>query len=530
MYGFVRSSGVPAMTLLLVDDKPGNLVALRAILGPLGHELICVTSGRQALDVAAREKLSLVLLDVRMPEMDGFEVAHQLKQLERTRDVPVIFLTAHATDAEQIHRAYKAGAADYLVKPLDVEVVRRKVAVFLELVRRREEVEQQAKALREADRREYELGMAELRVASDRRYRKLVEGIDHAIGWTTDDSLRLSFVSRQAPRILGWPMERFHAPDFWTRTVHPDDKDRVLATFRRALADGAEATVDHRMQAADGRILWFHTGVSGEKGGLDSKPELHGMSVDVTELKAAQEEAQRATLVREELLAIVAHDLRSPLTAIQTTAAILDRQAEDAGGHVQESAKRILRSVQRMDRLIADLLDFAHLKAERMSLERKPIACEELVQESLESFLPLAHEKRLQLECHCAGDVNVIGDRDRVLQILSNLVGNAVKFTPEHGSIVIRAERSGNEAVFSVSDSGPGMTDEEMSRIWDRYWQAQKRNKAGVGLGLSIAKGLVERHGGRIWVESTWGAGTTFFFTLPLASTEDARERAAPDH
>src|SRR5919197_559300 len=166
--------------ILLVDDQPDNLAALKAILNGCDYHLLAASSSAEALQIALREKLAVILLDVVMPEMHGFEVAQHLKEVARTRNVPILFLTAVATDVHAIYRAFEVGAVDYLIKPLDAEVVRKKVAVFVDLVRQREEIERQALILREAERRDYEVRLAQLRLASDRRYRKLVEGIDHA--------------------------------------------------------------------------------------------------------------------------------------------------------------------------------------------------------------------------------------------------------------------------------------------------------------------------------------------------------------
>jgi PAS domain S-box-containing protein len=505
-------------SLLLVDDRPENLLALRAILEVSRYRLLTATSGDEALKIALREQLTVVLLDVVMPDMDGFEVAHHLKEVERTRDIPILFLTAAATDVQQIYRAYEVGAVDYIVKPLDPEVVRKKVAVFVDLVRQRRQIEQQAAVLREADRRQYELKLAELRVAGDRRYRKLVEGIDHAIGWTMDETLRFTFVSQRASRILGYPLDQFLEHGFWSAHLHSEDCEAVLGMFRRALAEGVELVANHRMLAADGRTLWFHTGVSGERMDGNEAAELHGISVDISDLKHAEEEALRATHVREELLAIVAHDLRNPLSSIRTSAAMLERLAERTKeAPLEKTARTIMRSAERMDRLISDLLDFALIQAERLVIEHEVIGAVGLIHETLEMFKPLAAEKEVRLDASGSDDLLLHCDRQKVLQILSNLVGNAVKFTPEKGTVDVRLDRAGGDALFAISDTGPGMSEAEMSRIWDRYWQAKRRSGGGVGLGLSIAKGLVEAHAGRIWVESELGVGTTFYFTIPLA-------------
>lgn len=521
-------------SLLLVDDRRENLIALEAILRGPGYRLLTATSGADALRIALREPLAVVLLDVVMPGMDGYEVARHLKELERTRAIPIIFLTALATDVQQIYRAYEVGAVDYLVKPLDSEVVRKKVAVFVDLVRQREQIARQSEALREAERREYEIKLAEIRIAGDRRYRKLVEGIDHAIGWTTDETLRFTFVSRQAAGILGFPIEQFLQAGFWETLLHPEDRGAVLAMFRRAVGEGLELVSNHRMLAADGQLIWFRTGVSGERAAEGRTAELHGISVDVTDLKHAEEEAQRATHVREELLAIVAHDLRNPLTSIRASAGLLERVAGRAGdAGVEKTVRIIARSAERMDHLISDLLDFELIQAERLTVERRPVDASDLIRETVEMFRPAATEKEIQLEGHGAGELVVLGDRERLLQILSNLVGNAVKFTPEGGSVTVRAERSGPDGLFEVSDTGPGIREEEQSRIWERFWQARrgKTARSGVGLGLSIAKGLVEAHGGRIWMERRSEGGARFHFTVPLASTasREAGEEAHPE-
>jgi signal transduction histidine kinase len=234
--------------------------------------------------------------------------------------------------------------------------------------------------------------------------------------------------------------------------------------------------------------------------------------------QAARAEAEAAVATREELLAIVSHDLRNPLGVIVTCASVLQRTSLDGneGERVHTSAQTILRSADRMNRLIADLLDLAQIQAGQLAVEQKPQDVEELLREGVEMLRPLAARKDLKLDAMTSGNLPVHCDRERVLQILSNLAGNALKFTPDGGSIFIEAQATGREARFSVRDTGEGISEEELPRIFDRFWQAQKTNRTGIGLGLSIAKGLVEAHGGHLWVESKLGVGTTFFFTLPL--------------
>ena len=503
------SGGVASPTsILLVDDRRENLIALRAILECPRYRLLTAQSGEEALAVAGREDVDLILLDVMMPAMGGLEVAERLKASQRSRRIPILFLTAFETDAQTIYRAYEVGAVDYLIKPLDPQIVLKKVEVFVDLVEQRREIERQGERLREAERREYESRLADLRMASDRRYRKLVDGIDHAIGWSADpQTLQLSFVSRQAPEILGFPPDAFLAPSFWIERIHPDDRDAVMEVFRLAVARQVDEVCNHRMCRADGTILWFHTGVSAERG-IDGTPELHGISVDVTELK-------RAVEVRDELLIIVSHELRNPLASIVASAeAIL--AGTGSIEQARKAASAVVRGGERMERLIADLQDLAQLRVDGLKLEQECVLVAELVRDAHDLFRPIAAEKGLRLESSAMGEAPLWCDRQRAHQILVNLVGNAVKFTPHGGEIAIRARAEADIAVIAVSDTGPGIPRDELPHVFDRFWQGKRRNALGVGLGLAIAKRLVEAHGGRLWVESQPTRGTTFHFTLPL--------------
>ena len=232
---------------------------------------------------------------------------------------------------------------------------------------------------------------------------------------------------------------------------------------------------------------------------------------------AARAEAEAAVATRDLLLAIVSHDLRNPLSVIVTNATILQRTtiAGKDGERVDTSAQTILRSADRMKRLIADLLDFAQIQAGQLAVERVLQDVEGLVRDCVEMLTQQAAAK--DLKAVTSAGLLVLCDRERVLQVLSNLVGNAIKFTPDGGSIVVEARADGHGVRFSVRDTGRGISEEDLPRVFDRFWQAQRKNRAGIGLGLSIAKGLVEAHGGRLSAESRLGAGTTFFFTLPLA-------------
>ncbi|ACG72404.1 GAF sensor signal transduction histidine kinase [Anaeromyxobacter sp. K] len=224
------------------------------------------------------------------------------------------------------------------------------------------------------------------------------------------------------------------------------------------------------------------------------------------------DEAQRAIRARDDVLAIVSHDLKNPLEAIYLSSALLLRSG--AAPRLRRHAETIQRSAARMDRLIRELLDLSSIEAGRLVVEPRPEPLDAVVEEALAGLSPLALERGIALGADTGGAREPVPcDRERILQVLSNLVGNALQFTPRGGHVTVRATLAPAEARVEVRDDGPGIAPAQLRRVFDRYWKSGSRR--GSGLGLSIAKGLVEAHGGRIEVESRLGAGSTFRFTLP---------------
>lgn len=244
--------------------------------------------------------------------------------------------------------------------------------------------------------------------------------------------------------------------------------------------------------------------------------ELARRAVVLIENARLFEEADEAVGVREAVLAVVSHDLRNPIAVIDLSAQLL-LDAPDAGAAmITKQAKVIRRSTARATRLIEDLLVASRIHAGQFTVEREPCSLASLVREACESHQPLAKERGVSLLCAIdTGDAEVECDKGRVLQVLANLVGNALKFTPSERTVTIEAHLDGGEARVSVADQGPGILPADQRRIFERYWIGEK---GGTGLGLAIAKGIVEAHGGRIAVESVPGRGSRFTFSLPLAS------------
>ncbi|KYF53561.1 histidine kinase [Sorangium cellulosum] len=258
---------------------------------------------------------------------------------------------------------------------------------------------------------------------------------------------------------------------------------------------------------------------------------LLGGSYD--QVREAREAACKAVAARDELMGIVAHDLRNPLGAITLKAALL-RRTSDAE-KVRHHAESIEHVAQRMAHLIGTMLDVTTMEAGQFTVTPAPCAVDELLRETLDVFGPLAESRQIRLEQRVeVPDLVVHGERERVLQVLSNLLGNALKFTPQGGRVTLTVDREGTMARFTVTDTGPGIPVEHLESIFRRFWRDDVPGKRSTGLGLYIARGIIDAHGGRIWAESEVGRGARFCFTLSLAGPAGpeapAGEIGAPSH
>ena len=238
---------------------------------------------------------------------------------------------------------------------------------------------------------------------------------------------------------------------------------------------------------------------------------------------AALEEAVRA---RDSVLSVVAHDLRNPLNIVSLAAHTLLSQLADATA--RRTVERISRSAQRADQMLRDLLAISAIETGAFAVETAPVDAAELILEALESQYSLATAASIIVAADVSPGLPPLrADEKRLMDVLENLVGNAVKFTAPGGSITLGANNQGNEILLWVKDSGSGIDPEQLPHVFDRFWQAQKKERRGIGLGLSICKAIVQAHGGRIWVESALGVGTTIFFTIPTVPQNEQQPRSA---
>ncbi|HEX8359628.1 MAG TPA: ATP-binding protein, partial [Longimicrobium sp.] len=320
------------------------------------------------------------------------------------------------------------------------------------------------------------------------------------------------------------------------RTGEPQLIEQVSDEMMGAISTGPEHTEMLRdlglgsamvvpMQARGrtvGAISFGRTGGSPPYGEADMEVALElsrraALAVDNARL---YEEAQRASRAREEVLAVVSHDLRNPLNAIVLGASLLEEFSGDAWSARDRQQLRAIRNAsQQMEGLIQDLVEVAALESGSSALSPEPLSPRDLVSGAVELFEEMAAQHSLTLRAEVAPDLPELqADRARVLRILSNLLGNALKFTPAGGTVTVSAAPLEGAVRFSVADTGPGIAPQHLPHLFDRYWQARRGEKQGLGLGLAISKGITDAHGGRIWAESEPGKGATFHFTLPAGN------------
>ena len=334
---------------------------------------------------------------------------------------------------------------------------------------------------------------------------------------------KCTFLTPAGAALLRYPAARIMGRDVHS-LVHPSRSDGTPceAASCPVFGDPGErresgALSDHLLRADGTR---FPARIS--RSPMVDGREVRGSVVtfiDLTEVLEAEKALRRALQARDDVLAIVSHDLRNPLGTISAAADLMLDVAL-----APETERRhlaiIRRSSRRMNRLIEDLLDVARMEKGAFSIDPSPVDMDSLLREAHEAARPVAESKRLDLRRRGASALPPVhGDRDRILQVLSNLVDNAVKFTPAGGEIVLAAAPADGEVSVAVEDTGHGIAPEDQEHLFDRFWQANRASETGAGLGLAIVKGIVDAHGGRVWVESTPGQGSIVRFTIPVSSS-----------
>ncbi|HKQ69800.1 MAG TPA: response regulator [Polyangiaceae bacterium] len=514
--------------ILTVDDHPANLVALEAVLEPLGLELVRSSSGEDALRQLLTREFALILLDVQMPGLDGFKTAQLIKERPRSRDVPIIFITALSRDTTHVFRGYSHGAVDYLLKPFDPDILRSKVAVFVELFLQKQKIREQEAELREREREAHEKQTQE-------QIRNLVDAMPLAV-WATDTTGRVYYCNEVWTTYSGLNADR--SGYFGIDAAHADDVDRVQTSILDAFGRGVGFETELRLRRADGHYRWHllravpernvsgmvarwiatATDIEERKRGDEARVEL------LAKEKEAREEAQQANRMKDEFLATVSHELRTPLTAILGWTRII------RGGKLDPP--RFMRGLDVIERngraqaaIIDDILDVSRIITGKLRLELDNIDLVAVVRAAMDTVRPAAEAKGIALEWRSELSVQRFsGDPDRLQQIAWNLLSNAIKFTPKGGRVEIETTQVDSHIEVRVTDTGQGIAASFLPHVFDRFRQADgtsTRRHGGLGLGLAIVRHLVELHGGTVHVESEGeGHGATFIVRLPVRAVQ----------
>jgi PAS domain S-box-containing protein len=515
--------------ILLVDDRPENLLALEVMLDKSNYQLVKANSGKEALMILLKEQdFALILMDALMPVMDGFETASMIRQSHKLKFVPIIFLTAQMNAPDEVFKGYQAGAVDYMLKPIAAEILKAKVAVFVDLYRKNNEL-----LLQET---ELKVKMNQLAEA---------QWLAHIGSWEWDIETDKIEWSDELFRIFGLGPQEF-TPTFekYLNHIHPDDKANVDRIFQQAKKDHLPFNFFHKIVRDDGE-----TRIANCIGKLIADHSAKTFKItstiqDITEQKQAEEkalklieeknEAQREKEVAEEsakskqrFLSNMSHEIRTPLNSIiGFTNVVLKTELNEKQ---KEYLNAIKLSSDSLIVLINDILDLAKVDAGKMTFEKAPFNLIESVDSALYLFKTKLSEKKLELVKEFDPKIPkvLIGDPVRLHQVIMNLVSNAIKFTMS-GTITVKAkltEETNEDATIeiTVSDTGIGIPESKLKTIFSAFQQATTdttRLYGGTGLGLAIVKQLVKAQGGEITVKSKEGEGASFSFKLSFGKTE----------
>jgi signal transduction histidine kinase/DNA-binding response OmpR family regulator len=551
-------------SILIVDDRPDKLTVLTSILEGLGQDLVVARSGREALRRVLERDFAVILLDVNMPDMDGFETASLIRQRKQSAQTPIIFVTAYGDD---LHAAqgYSLGAVDYIYAPVVPEILRTKVGVFVDLYLKTEQAKRQAEqrvalareqalraAAEEANRRSAFLAEASAALASSLDFEATLRGLCRVL---------VPFLADLAAvTVAGSPGQPRRSEIAWARPGRggvdalsvkaaegPDDPlrqavERVLISGKPERLEGLDVPypcagggavetgrLHHALVIpllARGRALGALTlglGASGRQfapADVALAEDLAGRAAIAIDNARLYRDVQEADRRKNEFLAMLAHELRNPLAPIRNAVEVL-RVRGTAAAELDWARGLIDRQLAHLVRLVDDLLDVSRITRGKIRLQSEPLDLMTVVARAVETSRPLLEERRHQLTVlPPAQPLWVQGDPVRLAQVLGNLLNNAAKFTENGGRIAVQVECDRGQAVVRVRDSGMGIPPEMLASVFDLFTQADRsldRSHGGLGIGLTLVRQLVEMHGGRVEAHSEGlNRGSEFVVRLPL--------------
>ncbi|HWY74162.1 MAG TPA: ATP-binding protein, partial [Verrucomicrobiae bacterium] len=521
------------VNILLVDDRADKLLALEAVLSSLGQNLVKARSGKEALKVLLKREFAVILLDVSMPVMDGFETASMIRQRSTSEHTPIIFVTSHNDSENHIARGYSLGAVDYILSPIVPGVLKSKVSVFVDLYKQTEQIKQQAEQLR--------------RMEEEQHQRRLSEAVDRLEAETKRnrfftlalDMLAIAnfegYILQCNPaweKVLGYLEAELRSRpglDF----AHPADQPAFAAELRKLREGLATSYFEGRCRHKDGSYRWLGwTAVP-----FPAERLIYIFARDITSQKQADEEIRRLneqlhrrvaelTEVNVELEAFnysISHDLRAPIRSMQGFArAVLEDEGSTLGPDGKSYVERIVNSGGYMDMLLQDLLNYSRLT--RAELNLGPVDLTAALQDVLTHNCREIQDRKAQIQVKPPLGW-VMAHPATLNQIIANLIGNAVKFvaTDRPPGVNVWADAEGEWVRLSVEDNGIGIAPAHQKKIFGLFERLHSNTAyPGTGIGLAIVRKGIERMGGRLGVESKAGEGSRFWIELPKAQPDDS--------
>jgi signal transduction histidine kinase len=535
--------------ILVVDDKPEKLLAIEAVLEELGERVVCVSSGRAALRCLLNEEFAVILLDVNMPGIDGFEAAELIRRRPSSQHVPIIFLTALG---DELHMAqgYRLGAVDYIQAPVIPEVLRSKVSVFVELYHKTAQVRRQSESLRRRAEQLQKLTGASLAINSaisiPQMLQAVTDGARDIAGCNIAFTLSLiepHLTRRPAPlgavsfsdRYARWRGRAIELRSIASSLIA--QSPTAVRLTHAEWVDHPDAEKIRKLDLPPHRGGILAVPIAGRDGKnlalifLADRPDAEFNSDDESALfqmaqissvaiqNAAFLEEREANRIKDEFLATLSHELRTPLNAIVGWSQLLRMEAP-LPETVAHGLDVIDRNVKAQAKLIEDLLDISRITTGKMRLNVRNVDLAPIITAAMDSMRPAAEARDVRMAANLESDVQMVGDADRLQQVVWNLLSNAVKFAPRNGKVDISLERVHAHAQIRVADDGPGIEPEFLPFVFERFRQADStvtRSHGGLGIGLTIVRHIVELHGGTAAAHSAGrGQGAVFTITLPI--------------
>jgi PAS domain S-box-containing protein len=537
------------INILIVDDEPTNLVVLETVLSDPSYRLVRAQSAEQALLALMQEEFALLVLDIHMPGMTGFELAQMVKERKKTSHIPIIFLTAYYDQDQHMLAGYGSGAVDYLNKPVNPAVLRSKVSIFADLHRKSRELLQANSILkteiRERLRAEEELRelneslerrvaeRTEALVRSDQKLQSVMDSITDGF-YTLDHDWRFTYCNEQGARLFGMSTGDLLGGVIWD--LFPKMKGTgfyegyMKAAQTRNTVSVEELYSDlpakwfecHCYPSEDGVSVYFHE--------ITERREAEALREQLLAAEqAARIEGDRVARAKDEFLTSLSHELRTPLAAILGWAMVLKRPGIDVQT-LQRGIDAITKNAQAQTQLVSELLDTSRIVSGKLHVELERIDLNSVAAAAVDTLRPSAQAKGVSIELvpNTETRLELMGDVGRLAQIATNLLTNAVKFTPSAGAVTVATRRDGSHVELIISDTGDGIRQEFLPYLFDRFSQADgsaARIHGGLGLGLSIVRDLVELHAGTIAAQSRGkDLGSTFVVRFPAAPAVDPGE------